>query len=67
VGKNAHDTNVTAASSGPTTSSSRRDTASAQTPDGTSRTRLLPDQMTNRDVICQTDRPVSAKSSAYTG
>src|SRR5688500_18611813 len=48
-------------------SSRRRETASAQAPDGTSSTRLLPDQMTNSDVICQTESPVSAKSSAYTG
>ena len=45
-------------------SSNRRDTASAQMPEGTSSTRLLPDQMTNSEVICQTESPVSANSSA---
>jgi hypothetical protein len=45
------------------TSSRRREVASARAPDGTSRSRLDTDQTTNREEICQTDRPVSLNST----
>ncbi|MGY4279376.1 hypothetical protein ACVILE_005556 [Streptomyces sp. M18.1] len=54
-------------SSGPSTSSSRRENASAQAPEGTSSRTPVSDHRANRDDICQTDRPVSLNSSAYTG
>jgi hypothetical protein len=54
-------------SSGPIHSSLRRDTASAQTPEGTSSSTPVTDHRANREEICQSDMPVSAKSRAYTG
>jgi len=41
----------------------RCEVASAQAPEGTSKTMLDTDQTTNNDEICQTDNPVSLNSS----
>ena len=51
-------------SSGASVSSARRDTASAQTPLGTSSTKPVSDQMTNSELISATDSPASANNSA---
>lgn len=66
-GVRIHSAKPAAVSSGPSRSSSRRETASAQAPEGTSSTTPVIDQMANREEICQTDRPVSLNSRAYTG
>ncbi len=66
-GTSTHSPNPAAVSSGPTHSSSRRETASAQAPEGTSSRTPVSDHRANREEICQSDRPVSANSSAYTG
>lgn len=62
-----HSVKPTAVSSGPIHSSLRRETVSAQAPEGTSRTTAVIDHRANSEEICQSGRPVSANSSAYTG
>jgi hypothetical protein len=49
---------------GATASRRRRETASAQTPEGTSRTKPVTDQIANSDEISAVESPASAKSSA---
>ena len=51
--------------SAPNTSSPRRETVSAQAPDGTSKTNAVTDQMNSSDEISAVSSPWSAKSSAY--
>jgi hypothetical protein len=57
----------TAVSSGPSHSSIRRETLSAQAPEGTSSTIAVIDHRANREEISQRDSPASLNSSAYTG
>ena len=54
-------------SSGASTSSSRRDVASASAPDGISSAMFVTDQIASSDEISAVDRPVRANSRAYSG
>lgn len=66
-GRSTQTAKPAAVTSGARHSSSRRDTASAQAPEGTSSRMALADQMTKSEEICPTDSPASANSSTYTG